>query len=88
MQISPDYILREVAGESIVIPVGNAARHLSGLIALNESARFLFDLLRTPRSEEELIRAMLDTYEVDPQTAASDVSEFISLLRAHRMLVE
>lgn len=86
MRIAPDFILREIAGESIVIPVGEAARHLSGLIALNESGRFLFDLLQTDRSEQELVEAMLDAYDVDPATAAADVAEFIALLQEQRML--
>lgn len=88
MRISPDFILREVAGEAIVIPVGEAARHLSGLIALNESGRFLYQLMAQERTEEELVNAMLDTYEVDPTTAAADVAEFLALLREHHMLAD
>ena len=60
MRIKSEFILREVAGESILIPTGEAAKRLSGLIALNESARFLYEKLKTERTEEELVRAMLD----------------------------
>lgn len=88
MHIAPDFILREIAGESIVIPVGEAARHLSGLIALNESGRFLFDLLQTERAEQELVEAMLDAYDVDSATAQADVAEFLELLRQQHMLAE
>ena len=88
MRIHPDFILREVAGESILIPVGEASRHLSGLIALNGSGKLLYVLLQTERSEEELVRAILDTYEVDAETAAADVAEFLGLLRENRMLIE
>lgn len=87
MQIAPGFLLREVAGESIVIPIGEAAYHLSGLIALNESGKLLFQLLQTERTEAELTKALLDTYDVDPATAASDVAEFLQLLRQNRMLV-
>ena len=60
MRIKSEFILREVAGESILIPTGEAAKRLSGLIALNESARFLYEKLKTERTEEELVRAMLE----------------------------
>lgn len=88
MRISPDFILREVAGEAIVIPVGEAALHFSGLIALNESGQLLYRLLSEERTEEELVNAVLDTYQVDRPTAAADVSEFLSLLRQHHMLTD
>lgn len=88
MRISPDFIFRNVAGEAVVIPSGEAARHFSGLIALNESGQFLYELLTEDRTEEELVRAILDAYEIDPETAAADVAEFIALLREHHMLVD
>ncbi len=88
MRISPNFILREVAGEFIVIPVGEAARNLSGLIALNGSAKFLFDLLQADRTEKELLNAMLNAYDIDEPTAAADISEFLEMLREQRMLIE
>ena len=88
MRIAPNFILREVAGEFIVIPVGEAARNLSGLIALNGSGKFLFDLLKSERTEKELVSSMLETYDVDEKTAAADVSAFLDMLREQRMLIE
>lgn len=86
MQVRPDFILREVAGESILIPTGDAARTFSGLIALNSSGRFLYDLLSSDPREEDLVQAMVDTYDVDRSTAEHDVAEFLELLRTHKIL--
>lgn len=90
MHISPDYILRDVAGQSIVIPTGSAALDFSGLISLNETARFLFTLLQSEQvySQQELVEKMLETYEIDATTAAADVAEFIAMLQEHHMLAE
>lgn len=36
-----DYILREIAGETILVPTGASADHFNGMLTLNETSRFL-----------------------------------------------
>ena len=45
MRVSKELILREVAGENILIPVGKAALKIHGMICLTETAAFLFGKL-------------------------------------------
>lgn len=87
MRIVPGFILREIAGETVAIPTGEAAHHLSGLAAMNEGGKFLFELLQTEQTEEGLVRAMVDSFEVDSDTAAADVAEFLEILRQNNMLL-
>ena len=44
MKVSKEFILREIAGEHILVPIGIAAANFNGLISMNEVGRFLFDL--------------------------------------------
>lgn len=88
MHIVPGFVVRRIVGENVAIPSGDAARQLSGLLSLNGSGRLLFDLLRTEQTEESLVNALLDTYEIDPATAHADVSEFLEHLRQAGVLVE
>ena len=88
MHIVPGFVVREIAGETIAIPAGAAARELSGLLALNGSGKFLFQLLQSEQTEDSLACALLDTYDTDPATARADVSEFLEILRANTLLVE
>lgn len=88
MHIVPGFVVRQIAGETIAIPAGPAARELSGLLALNGSGKLLFDLLQTEQTEEALVTALLDTYEIDSPTAQADVAEFLAILRENGVLVE
>lgn len=88
MRIIDGFIVREVAGETIAIPSGCAARNLSGLLALNGSGKFLFELLHTEQTEDDLVRALLDAYDIDADTARTDVAEFLDILRSSNVLLE
>lgn len=88
MRVVPGFVVRQIAGETIAIPAGPAARELSGLLALGGSGQFLFDLLQTEQTEDSLVKAMLDSYEVDEATARADVAEFVEVLRSSGVLVE
>jgi hypothetical protein len=80
--------LRQIAGELIAVPTGAAAAKLSGLAVLNESAKFLFDLLQTDQSEDSLVAAMLDEYDTTADIAREDVQEFLAILRECGLLIE
>lgn len=88
MHITPGFVVRQIAGETIAVPSGPSAQSLSGLLALNGSGEFLFNLLQTEQTEDALVQAMLDTYEVDRDTATADVNEFLAVLRENGILIE
>ena len=88
MRITRGFVVRQIAGETIAVPSGPSAQSLSGLLALNDSGEFLFNLLQTEQSQESLVQALLDTYEVDRGTACADVVEFLGILRENNILIE
>lgn len=81
MRVSKDLILREVAGEYILIPVGKAALEIHGMINLSESAVLLWKKLQEDCTEEELVQALLVEYDIDRETAAADVRELIGQMQ-------
>ena len=88
MRVSGDFILREIAGEYLLVPVGAAAAKFNGLITLNETAHTIFQALTEERTAEELTELVVSEYEVDAGTARADVDEFIRQLRQIGALVE
>ena len=81
MQVSKDYLLRTIAGETILIPSGAAAQKFNGLVTVNAIGAFIWDVLQTPHDLEGLVSRITEEYEVDADTARRDAEEFLSELR-------
>ena len=70
-------ILREIAGEHLLIPVGRTALQVKGMVTLSESGLLLWNRLQSDCTEEDLIQVLLSEYEVDRDTAGADVKAFL-----------
>lgn len=77
MKIKNGYMLREVAGEAVVVPTGEATLNFQGIISLNETGALLWKELEQGCEKKDLVQALLDEYEVDAETAEKDVNEFL-----------
>lgn len=86
MNIRKELIKREIAGECFLIPVGRTVYDTNGLFALTEVGAFLWDRLPEARDAQELLRAVLEEYEVDADTAAADITAFLEKLRSLEIL--
>ena len=86
MKLKKGLKLRKLGGEYMVAPTGAAAKELHGVIRLNEVGAFLWDKLQKEQSEESLISAILDEYEIDTKTAESDVENFLKAIREAGLL--
>lgn len=88
MKVSKDFIMREIAGEHILVPVGSAAAKFNGLITMNEVGKFVLELLEEERTVQELVEKITKDYDVTPKTALADVEAFLQQLREIGALVE
>ena len=77
MKIKKDFILRKVADSYVVVPVGKLTLDFNGIINLNETGAFLFGLLQEGAEKEDLLRKMLEEYDVTPEKAAADIDIFL-----------
>lgn len=74
---NPEFILREIAGESILVPTGQAALAFNGLASLNASGVFLWGLLERERSLAELGLLLAREYGLAEETARADAAAFL-----------
>ena len=88
MKVSDQFILRTIAGETLLIPVGEAAVTVKGLIALSESGVLLYNKLKDGCSKQMLVQILMGEYDVCESVAVEDVEAFLQQMRQLHMLVE
>ena len=76
---NPEYIYREIAGESVLVPSGKAAQQFSGLASLNKTGAFLWEFLGQERTLREVSRALREEYELTEEQSTEDVKAFLEL---------
>ena len=80
MKIKKGFVIREVGGETVVVPVGAMSKQFHGMINLNETGAFLWRYFQEEHTLEEGIAALLGEYEVDEELAKADVERFMQTL--------
>lgn len=87
MKIKKGFVAKEIAGQYVVVALGKASKIFNGIIKLNDTAKFIWDILEKGAEKEEIVDALLAEYEgVDRATAEADVQKFIDELKGAGIL--
>ena len=86
MKLKEGFMLKEVAGSYIVIPVGQV--DFTAMITVNETGAFLWEQLMDDSSLEELCATMVQEYAIDESTARRDIEAFLNILSDNGLLEE
>ena len=87
MRLKDGFLLREIAGRTIAVPT-NGDMDLNMMITLNGTGAFLWGKLQEDVSEEALVSALLEEYEVDETTARRSVEAFVGNLKENGFIDE
>ena len=88
MKLKNGIVTNSIDGESFAIATGEASKRFKGLIKNNPTAAYIFELLKTEQTEESIVKAMMDKYEVDEATVKADVNELLNLLKSKNLIEE
>lgn len=81
MKIKEGFMLRQVAGQHIVMPLGQKALDFNCAITLNESGAFLWSVLEKGVADKnELLSKLLEEYDVEETLAQKDIDAFLQKL--------
>ena len=80
MRIKKGFVLREVCGEHVIMGEGLGAVNFGRLLALNESAAWLWKEAQAQGdfTIDSLTKKLCEEYDVTPDEARKDVSEIIN----------
>lgn len=88
MRACAGFILRNIAGESILMPVGDTIGTFRGTVLMNEVSAFVWEQLQTPVSRRELLTRILNRYETDEKTASADLDALLVELKQMGIIEE
>jgi hypothetical protein len=81
MKRSQDFLLKDVGGQSLLVPIGAKVTEMNALITLNATGRCVWELLAEDLSAEDLVREVAKRFDADPGKTRSDVQAFLDKLR-------
>ncbi len=79
---SQSVVAREVAGETLIVPVRANIGDLASIYSFNATGSLIWRLLSSPRTVAELAHAVAREYAVDSLRAERDVAQFVSEMKS------
>lgn len=80
MKVKTEAVLREIAGDYVLVPVGDTVIEHNGLFALSEVGARIWELLPECENAEEITDKLLEEFDAPRETVSSDVKEFLEKL--------
>ena len=88
MRVNPNFELVNMADDYILVPIGEQMESFNGTVVLNEVSSFIFERLEKDQTEEKLVNSLMDEFEVDSNTARTDVHKALSEMRKLGIIYE
>lgn len=85
MKRKKGFLLRRIADRIVVVPFDECL-NLNLMITLNDTGAFLWECLESDTTEQELVSALMDVYEVEEEQAKKDVAAFLLALTDNNFL--
>ena len=81
MKIKDGFILRDVGDRTFVVATGELSKSFNGMITLNETGKFIWNLLAKGESKESIVAQIMNEFEdADRKVVEADVDAFIDKL--------
>ncbi|MBQ8703434.1 MAG: PqqD family peptide modification chaperone [Bacteroidales bacterium] len=89
MRIDSRKKIRHVSGENIILMQADGMADMTQVVAFNESALELYNQLNGREfGDEDVVRAITDTYGVDEATARADAAAWVKSMREQKLILD
>jgi hypothetical protein len=79
---SDNVVSRVIAGETLIVPVRRGVADLASLFSFNQVGSTIWEAIEKPRTADELVNLLADSYEVTPEKAREDLEVFLNEAQA------
>lgn len=88
MRIKDGFLLREIAGTFVVVPIGERVIDFKGMMTLNDIGAFIWENMQEECSFDDVLNVILENYDIDADTAKSDLEEFLAHMKKNGAIYE
>lgn len=88
MRLKDDFILHNTGEDFVIIATGEATKNFNGIIKLNNMGGEIVSFLSNDISEEDIVKAIIEKYEVDYDTAKEDIKNILDSLRKAGVILD
>lgn len=88
MRLKDGLILREVAGQYVIVPTGKRVQEVTNIVYISASAAYLWDYMKDHEFEkDDLVKRVMEHYTgVTEEKAAEDIDKFLNTLSNNSIL--
>lgn len=88
MKLNENFILKNIAGTAVVVPVGDAVNDVKGMITLNGPAEIIWKGLENGKSIDGIVEEIKSEYDAQEDVIRNDVDAFLNKLRNYKILID
>lgn len=88
MKVNKDFIYKTMAGTPVLIPVGDAAKNINGMISLNGPAELIWKALEAGKAYDGIVADIKAEYDADEEIIKKDLDNFLLKLKSVGALEE
>lgn len=80
------YVLRQIAGEYLAVPISNEAGDDANIVILNPVSQIIWGKLENGADFNEILNAVTEEFDVSDEEATNDIKEFLNGLEEAKLL--
>lgn len=88
VKVKSGFVMRDVAGQTVIIATGEASRSFQGMIRVNDTGKLIWQELSNGLPEQDIVTKVTSEFDVDRSQATVDVAAFIEQMRSNGFLDE
>ena len=88
MKRRPGFIVRKISGQNVAVAIGEASKSFHGMIKLNDTGLIIWNALAKDVTEDDIVAAILEQYDVSREQASEDVHNFVEVLKDAGIVIE
>lgn len=88
MKLKDDLVLRKVADQYVIVPVGKRVQEVTSIVYISSSAAYLWDFMKDNEFEvNDLVKMIMEHYDgVTVEQATADIDRFLKILSDNNIL--